>query len=124
MEHIELKKDYSKMSNYYNEFGKTSLENFRKRYYKARKNILTFPENATPLAAHYYYGQFDEIANVTRIGLGEKPKNVNFLYNFIEYEDDTNYILALKSDSQNPTDTINSIIYRNNTKEFLSKQAA
>jgi hypothetical protein len=124
MIHIDYKNDLRMMSNYYKGFGAVSLANFRVRYKIARKEMFQNPENATPLAAHYYYGQFDEIADVTRIGLDEKPKSVNFLYNFIEYEDDTNYILALKSDSQNPTDTINSIIYRNNTKKFLSKQVA
>jgi hypothetical protein len=124
MEHRDFQKDIVKMNSYYNQFGRNSLLNFRTRLKNARKKILNNPEDATPLAAHYYYGQFDEIADVTRIGLGEKPKSVNFLYNFIEYEDDTNYILALKSDSQNPTDTIDSIIYRNDTKEFLSKLVA
>jgi hypothetical protein len=125
MIHIEYRNDYRKISRHYLQWnGLTSLKSFEAREKMALKKVVNNPEESKPLSTLQQFWDYPELDDIRRLGLGEKPKSNNFIYNFIEYEESdtyTNYILAIRPDAMRTSDTIDILHYRDDTKYELSE---
>jgi hypothetical protein len=125
MQHIDYDADYGKIYRHYmNNGGYSSAEAFDARQKFAFDNLLNNPEVSKPLSTLQQFWDYPELDDIRRLGLGEKPKNNNFIYNFIEYEESdtyTNYILAIRPDAMRTSDTIDILHYRDDTKYELSE---
>jgi hypothetical protein len=125
MIHIEYENDFDEIDEHYLQTGGfDSSEAFNLRANRALFTIKNDPEISKPLSTLRQFWDYPELDDIRRLGLGEKPKNNNFIYNFIEYEESdtyTNYILAIRPDAMRTSDTIDILHYRDDTKYELSE---
>jgi hypothetical protein len=111
-------------NHYYNTGGLSSAKAFRRRAIYSFDKLIANPEESKPLSTLQQFWDYPELDDIRRLGLGEKPKSNNFIYNFIEYEESdtyTNYILAIRPDAMRTSDTIDILHYRDDTKYELSE---
>jgi hypothetical protein len=125
MQHIEYENDVEQIWGHYRQTGgKKSADAFAIREHQVRRFLLSNPEESKPLSTLQQFWDYPELDDIRRLGLGEKPKNNNFIYNFIEYEESdtyTNYILTIRPDAMRTSDTIDILHYRDDTKYELSE---
>jgi hypothetical protein len=125
MQHIEYHNDFDAILEHYNTTsGIDSVQSFITREKIAFKKLITDPEESKPLSTLQQFWDYPELDDIRRLGLGEKPKSNNFIYNFIEYEESdtyTNYILAIRPDAMRTSNTIDILHYRDDTKYELSE---
>jgi hypothetical protein len=125
MQHIDYKSDYNKIWRHYRKTSGINAANaFVARERRTWLSVYRNPEESKPLSTLQQFWDYPELDDIRRLGLGEKPKNNNFIYNFIEYEESdtyTNYILAIRPDAMRTSDTIDILHYRDDTKYELSE---
>jgi hypothetical protein len=118
VEHILLNDDFGEA---YDSFAKyvspDFADRFAKLYYAKKSYIINYPTSSEKLSAHHYFWQYDSISEIRIKPIGFPYDHS--LYNVIDDQTCTNYILALLSDRQDYYETVSSLEFREQTKEVV-----
>jgi hypothetical protein len=116
VKHNELVNDFEIAYRSFKKYvSQAFADKFAKQYSTVYNQVGTCPTLSIKLSAHHYFWQYDSISEIRIKPIGFPYDHS--LYNVIDDQTCTNYILALLSDRQDYYETVSSLEYREQTKE-------